>query len=173
MNTSNFAQNVIARFDVSSQKPVLFFADDEPKDKVKAFASGVVVELPLEVYKSTLPLSENDTKIAVEEYKKVANLTNVNTRQRMPYKKMVNIVDRLSQDPNVPADQKQVLQQMVTSEEKLTKRHRAARQRYASDGVAAALTGIKGIPSDAAPDAKEAAVKELSEKLAKLLMTAL
>lgn len=174
-------QALLPRFDSQANRPVVFITDTEdtaPKTELQAwFPDGAGMQtVPMDFYKSTLQLSEQDKKVVVDEYVKFNNVVAYVCRDRLPYRKSKNLVNRISvpaaNEPTAaPApvnmqEQTKVLENIQAKP--VTLRQKAARQRYQQDLIKSAGATLKEA-KDASPDEQKKAIEDLGLKIATML----
>jgi hypothetical protein len=177
-------QALLPRFDSQANRPVVFITDTEdtaPKTELQAwFPDGAGLRtVPMDFYKSTLQLSEQDKKVVVDEYVKFNNVVAFVTRDRLPYKKSKNLVNRIStQAANEPTAAPQNMQEQTKVLENIaakpvTPRQKAARQRYQEDLMKSAATTLKDAAKTGDAEDKKKAAEELAQKIAQMLLNTL
>jgi hypothetical protein len=174
-------QALLPRFNPQANNAVVFITDTEdkgPKKELQAwFPNGDGIRVvPIEFYKSTLQLNEEETKQVVDDYAKHNNAVAYCIRHRLPYSKSKNIPQRLQEQAANEAQHKpveQVRQETQVVEninvKPLSARQKAARQRYQEDLVKSSMKDVKS----ASPEDKKRAAEELAAKIAQMLLTTL
>lgn len=185
MNAMSHTPAVIARWNPLNNKPLVFLADSLPSDTWKAFEPGRgVIEVSNDVYRSTEPLSAEDTNVVVAEFKKFANVETVHVRQRAKYQKMKKLVNRIANDTGMQIDQENLVQsldkvpqnvqnvisQMADKPKRAyTKRQVAAVKRTQEDAVRGAVVTMQQLGTNPTEEQVKAATEELGKKLAEML----